>query len=158
MKGPHDPALYLAAWAEQSRSAFALLSLDLRLMWANAAAAGLFSEGRHFTVREGGLVAVDHGQAAAMRAFFQRVAEDPVSWVCTAADEFPMIMCAHRLQPASGASAFAVSLYATDPAQRYVWTEFGEAFHLTRAEVAVVKRILDGANAEEVAEDQGVSV
>jgi DNA-binding CsgD family transcriptional regulator len=69
-----------------------------------------------------------------------------------------MIMCAHRLQPASGASAFAVSLYATDPAQRYVWTEFGEAFHLTRAEVAVVKRILDGANAEEVAEDQGVSV
>lgn len=57
----------------------------------------------------------------------------------------------------NAAPLIGLTLFPTSPAERYVWTDFGEAFHLTRAEAAVVKRILDGANVDEIAEDQGIS-
>lgn len=142
------PERYLSAWAESHSAPLALVSLDQKLIWANSLAAAVFAAGEPFVVRDGVLTAADKVQAAALRGFFERLGETSEAW----------IVGAHVLRAEDGARAIAINLFSTEPAQRYVWTNFGEAFRLTRAEVEVAKRILEGSAADEAAEGLGVSV
>jgi len=153
-----DTTAYLTTWCEVGQVAMALLTTDHRLVWANAAANILFFQGLHVTPRDGSLYCVDQSKAAALRAFLRAAGEIPTSWVSTANDAAPLIMCARLLTLDQGGPMIGLSLFPTEPGDRYVWTDFGEAFNLTRAEAAVVKRILDGANVDEIAEAQGISV
>jgi DNA-binding CsgD family transcriptional regulator len=153
-----DVSAYLLGWTEKSQVAMALLSPDLKLVWCNASANIFFFKGQHVTLRDGALYCVDQSKAVALRAFLRGAGEERTSWVSTADDASPMIICARLLSMGAEPPLIGLTLFSTDPADRYVWTEFGEAFHLTKAEAAVVKRILDGANADEIADDQGISV
>lgn len=152
------PERYLSAWAESHSAPLALVSLDQKLIWANSLAAAAFAAGEPFAVRDGVLTAADKMQAAALRGFFERLGETSEAWIIKSESGAPTIVRAHVLRAEDGARAIAINLFSTEPAQRYVWTNFGEAFRLTRAEVEVAKRILEGSAADEAAEGLGVSV
>ena len=155
---PAAPERYLSAWAESHAAPLALLSLDQKLIWANGPAAAVFATGQPLVVRDGVLTAADKMQAQAMRGFLEGLGDASDAWIIKSEDGAPMIVRAHLLHAADGTRAIALNLFSTEPAQRYVWTNFGEAFRLTRAEVEVAKRILEGSAADQAAEDLGVSV
>lgn len=152
------PERYLSAWAETHSAPLALVSLDQKLIWANSLAAAVFAAGEPLTVRDGVLTAADKVQAQALRSFFEGLGDASDAWIIKSEDGAPTIIRAHVLHAADGTHAIAINLFSTEPAQRYVWTDFGQAFRLTRAEVEVAKRILEGSAADEAAEKLGVSV
>lgn len=78
-----DPPAYLAAWSEMSLAAMALLTLDHRLVWANAAANIIFFQSQHVTPRDGSLYCVDQSKAAALRTFLRAAGEMQTTWVST---------------------------------------------------------------------------
>lgn len=153
-----DASAYLATWCEMSQAAMALLTMDHRLVWANATANVIFFQGQHVTPRDGSLYCVDQSKASSLRTFLRSAGEVRTSWVSTAVDAPPLIICARLLTVEDATPRIGLTFFRTEPQDRYVWTDFGDAFHLTRAEAAVVKRILDGANVDEIAEAQGISV
>lgn len=152
------PERYLSAWAESHAAPLALLSPDQRLIWANGPARAVFATGAPLAVREGVLTAADKTQAQVLRGFLDGVGESGDVRIIKSEGGVPMIVRAQRVRAFDGSQAIAISLFSTEPAQRYVWTNFGETFRLTRAEVEVAKRILEGMTADGAAEDLSVSV
>ena len=112
----------------------------------------------HLTLRDSSLATVDNGRTPGFRAFLRAAAEVRSSWISSVEGASPLIVTAQRLSTPDGPDLIGLSLHLTTPQDRYVWTDFGEALRLTRAETAVVKRILEGAKAEVIAEEQGISV
>lgn len=149
---------YFAAWAETHHAPIALLSRDQHLLWANDAAMALFTAGEHLVIKDGVLTSIDKVQAPRIRAFFEQLTHVSDGRICKSAEGVSLILRAHILTLKDGSSAIALSMFSTEPGGRFIWTDFGEAFKLTRSEVEVAKRILDGAIADEVAEDLNVSV
>lgn len=135
----------------------ALVTPKLQLIWANGWATSMFAEATHLTLRDGVLTTTEQSQAQAMKAFFKKTTDARSLWICRAG-ELSIIVCSQAVRLRGGMSAIAVTVFPTQPTNRYLWADFGEPFGLTPAEVKVVKRMVEGANADDIAEQQSVSV
>lgn len=149
---------YFSAWAARAPAALMLLSTDLRLVWLNSAAEAVIQNSPHLTLRDGVLAAVDTAQAPAVKSFLRSATEARSTWVSAPEDAAPLIVTAQVLSADEGPDLIGLSLHLTTPEDRYIWTDFGEALKLTRAETVVARRILEGAKAEQIAVEQAVSV
>lgn len=149
---------YFSAWATRAPEALVLLSTDLRLVWLNAGAEAMMQNSPHLSVRDGGLGAGDTARNPELRAFLRAASAARSTWISVQEGAAPLIVTAQVLSTEAGPDLIGLSLHATTSADRYVWTDFGEALKLTRAETAVARRILEGAKAEEIAEEQKISV
>lgn len=149
---------YFSAWAERAAAAMLLLTVDLRPVWSNVAADAVMQSSPHLTLRDGSLAAMDNGRTPGFRTFLRAAGEARTSWISSVEGVAPLIVTAQRLSMPDEPDLIGVTLHLTTPQDRYIWTDFGEALKLTRAETAVVKRILEGVKAEVIAEEQGISV
>jgi DNA-binding CsgD family transcriptional regulator len=154
----HSLAPYFSAWAARAPAALMLVTTDLKLVWLNVAAEALMQKSQHLTLREGVLNTVDTARTPALRSFLKASSEARTHWISVLEQAAPLIVSAQLLSAGEGPDLIGIGLHLTSPEDRYVWTDFGEALKLTRAETAVAKRILEGARAEIIAEEQGVSV
>lgn len=149
---------YLNAWAETFSIPTFLIGEGARILWVNAAAERILVQGEPFLRQNGLLVCADKSQGAGFQVFLASVQTEPGAWIMNQADQTRLLVRGESLRPAGEEHAVSVMLYPTNAEERYVWADFGRIFRLTKAELAVVKVLLNGASVDEIAEQQAVSV
>ena len=156
---PHsDAESYFTAWAEQFSVPTVLLCLDGRILWVNGAAERMLSEGVLFARQGGQMICVDKAQAHGFQNFLTSLGGTPDAWVATKADDSHVVVRGEALRPNGEAPAAALMIYPTDSSDRYVWGDLRKVFNLTKSELVVVKLLVNGDPADEIAEQLSVSV
>lgn len=156
MDDQSEPTDYFAAWTRSYAIPSAVVLDDMTLIWANAAAHVLL-RGNAFFVADGALLCAERSQDAAFRSFVLRSREEPEAWAMRKADGGHLIVRAERLAPTGLPPATAL-MFHDAAAVRHVWADIGDIFGLTPAEVAIIKRMLAGASADQIAEILDISL
>lgn len=149
--------LYLAEWISRFAVASLILAEDLRLLWTNPAAADILATGRDFRLSNGVFACVDKTQEPVLRAFLSGLGDEPEAWVYCG-EETHQLLRAEAVRPEGLPPAMALMIYQIDGDDRFVWSDFHKVFGLTPAETVVVKRIVGGAPAEEIAQELSVAL
>lgn len=148
---------YVLAWTRGFSIPCAIVSEGMRLIWANGAAERLFDAGEVFTAAEGVLQCADRSQDVVFRDFAARRRAEPEAWALRRPDGAHIVVRAEWLEFGGQEPASGLMFHTTTPS-RHVWADIGEIFGLTPAEVIIVKRMLAGASADEIAGALEISV
>lgn len=154
---PHGAA-YLEAWTRTFNAPSMLVTLDLTLMWTNGAAVTMLRSGEPFTLAGGRINCADKTQTPDFRAFVAGLGPEPRVWIYQTAGGQSLLVRGEAVQPQGEAPGAALMIYPADASARYIWADFGRVFGLTRAEVCIVKRVIEGERADVMAGDLGVTV
>ena len=154
----HGLPLQWSLWAPRP---LLLVTRGLKVVDQNPAAEALLEPGGDIQIVAGHLAFVEKFRTLAFQAFVSGLADRPGGWAyrrtCGA---FIMV----RADPLPGSSGdadgdlIALTIYPSDPEERYVWADFAPHFDLTRSEAVVVKRLVAGQPASIVAEELGLSI
>ncbi|MBI1405009.1 MAG: hypothetical protein GC145_02660 [Caulobacter sp.] len=126
------------------------------MLWRNGSAHAMLEEAEPFLESSGLLTAVDRPQAGMLRDFIKGV-DEPSAWIYRDGDQF-WTLRAEALRPEGHPPAAAVMFFCHGREPRHVWADFGKAFGLTRSETEVVKQLVGGAGAEEIAHTLDISI
>ncbi|MCC7267262.1 MAG: helix-turn-helix transcriptional regulator [Caulobacteraceae bacterium] len=148
---------YLTHWAVSRTRPTAIVTLDMRLVWANEAAITMLREGSTFGLQGGQLVCVDKAQNGDFAALVARSDHRPWLWACAAGDNH-MLVKAELIHPAGAPPAAVLEFCPAQDSDAYLWADIGKIFGLTPAETAVTKRVVDGIRADMIAADLNVTI
>lgn len=150
--------LYFGQWTGQFPIPSMIVAHDGRLLWTNPAADAVLAAGREFQAVNGVLTCVDKSQSAELRAFLAGLGDEPDAWVYRREDRAHHLLRAEAVRPVGLPPATALMIYPIDAEDRYIWSDFHKVFGLTRAETAVVKRIVGGQAADLIAEEMSITL
>lgn len=152
-------AAYFDAWyALFPKPSLIIRIADLHVIWHNACAQRLF-EGPDFQLHDDTLVATDRTQAAELRAVLASLGDEPKACCHRPRDgDGHYVILLQRLEPKGEAPAVAMTFHHSSSPGRYVWADIASIFGLTPAEASIVKKLMDGARADCIAEDLSISV
>jgi len=151
-----DP--YLSSWIRGFDIPSVIVSLDLQLLWTNAAADDMLTAARDFARVNGALTCVDKDQMQEFRSFLADLEDEPRAWVYSRKEAAQHIVRAEMVRPAGLPPGAALMIYPATPADPFIWADFGKVFGLTRAEAGVVMRAVAGKRADVIAEDLSVTI
>jgi DNA-binding CsgD family transcriptional regulator len=138
-----------------------LVTRRLKIVDQNPAAEALLALGGDIHIAGGHFAFVEKFRTAAFQAFVNGLADQPGGWAYRRPSGAFTMVRADPL-PASPGEAdsdlIALTIYPSDPEERYVWADFAPHFDLTRSEAVVVKRLVAGQPASTVAEELGLSI
>jgi len=147
-----DLGQLLLRWANVNETARMLVLDDLSVVWTNAAARAALAERRDIAIRAGALVAIDRANAQPLARFVQDASEAPSVWCLPRCDgDGHLVLRATRLDADDGGEAVAIGFHGTGSDFRPSWIGFREAFGLTPAEADVVRALMEGETAGDVA-------
>jgi len=153
------PAAYIDHWVRTQSLPTLIVTPQLRVLWTNDAAEQLLEE------RDDLHLASDHlmlGDARRTDAFRERIAgldTTPIALVHRRRmAESHFIIRIDRLAMADAAAAYVLVLHSSTASDRYLWSDFGPVFSLTRSEVGIVKQLLAGNSAEQIAQTLCISL
>lgn len=148
-------------WSLWGSMPLLLVTRRLKVVDQNPAAGALLEHGGDLQIVAGHLAFVEKVRTSAFQAFVNGLADQPRGWAYRrACGAFIMV----RADPLPGAPGevdgdlIALTIYPSDPEERYVWADFAPHFDLTRSEAVVVKRLVAGQPASVVAEELGLSI
>lgn len=154
---PHaDAQAYFDAWSATYATPTLLIHADLRIIWRNGAAMDMLRQDSPFAETAGILLCADRTQAQGLRRFLAELS-GPDAWIYLDDGDY-WILRVEPLAPDGHEPGFAASFYCHRPSTQYVWADFGRVFSLTRSETDVVKGLIGGASAEELADTMQVSI
>lgn len=149
---------YRSAWLAEAKTAVVLVLTDLSVVWANRLADQLDEKGL-ISLKSGYLTLRDGATTAGLMSFVKTVTPGPSAWVAHAVEGGHMIVRGEATQPAGWPAGVALTFRITAVPDDYVlWADMQEALGLTKAEVVIVKRLLSGDRAEDIAADTPVTL
>ena len=149
--------LYFGHWTGQFPIPSRIVAEDGRLLWTNPAADAVLSAAKEFQAVNGVLVCVDKSQAAELRAFLIGLGDGPEAWIYRREDTAHHLVRAEKVTPVGLPPATALMIYPLAEDQ-YIWADFEKVFGLTRAETAVVKRLIGGEAADAIADEMSIAL
>ena len=106
-----------------------------------------------------GLNLGDAKRTEALRSFLAQLGAVPTAFAHPRrTGEAYFIIRAERLAVANDPQAIVLCLQNSAAEDRYIWADFGSVFALTRSEVIVIKQLVSGNGADQIANALGVSV
>lgn len=154
---PHsDAGAYFDVWSASFPTPTVLLHSDLRIIWRNSAAEDMLAGKAPFSASGGSLLFADRSLAAEFKRRLGGLT-GPDAWIYPDDGDF-WILRVDPLAPDGHEPAAAVMFYCHRPSTHYVWADFGRVFGLTRSEAEIVKGLVGGASAEELADGLEVSI
>lgn len=136
-----------------------MVTRDLTLVWANEPAGLLLEEREDLQLNGDSLSLGEARQTEALRVFLAQLDEKPSGFVHrrrTAESYF--ILRAERLNLDGQPPVIVLCIQSSTALNRYVWADFGIVFGLTPSEVVVIKQLVSGNGADQIARALTVSV
>lgn len=156
---PSDPSPYLDQWVRKQLLPTLIVTPDLALIWANDAARQLLDERDDIQLNGESLSLGDAKRTEALRSFLAQLGAAPTAFAHPRRiDDSYFIIRAERLAGANDPQVIVLCLQNSTASDRYVWADFGSVFALTRSEVIVIKQLVSGNGADQIACALGVSV
>lgn len=152
-------APYLDQWVRKQLLPTLIVTPDLMLIWANDAARQLVDERDDLQLNSESLSLGDARRTEAVRVFLAQLGTAPSAFAHPRRQaESYFIIRAERLAVEDDRQVIVLCLQNSIAPDRYVWADFGSIFALTRSEVIVIKQLISGNGADQIASALGVSV
>jgi DNA-binding CsgD family transcriptional regulator len=149
---------YRSAWLTEATTPLVLILTDLSVVWANQMAKQLDQNGL-ISLESGRLSIRDETTTAGLMSFVTGLAPGPAAWVAGEVEGGHLIVRGEATQPAGWPVGVALTFRITAvPGDYILWADMHDALGLTKAEVAIVKRLLSGDRAEDIAADTPVTL
>lgn len=145
------------SWLEHGDSAHMMLSEQLAILWANAAALSALAEGRDVENRCGILSTINGALQPLLHAFVVNSSPSITSWSIPRIDgDGRLIFRAQRIP--GGERVYGVTFFGSGSEFQLRFLELEQVFHLTRSEHRVLMELANGHEAEPIARMLNVSV
>lgn len=145
-------------WLEYDAAPRVIVDEDLRIAWANTAARSALARARDLENRGGFLRTIDRGQQEALDAFVAGSGVGVSSWCLPRADRDGHVLFRAQRLAWEQAPVFGVLFYGSGSDFRSRYVDLERVFGLTPAEHRVLLDMLDGFEADRIAEGSGVSI
>lgn len=146
------------SWIDHDALPRVIVSGDLLILWANAAARAAFARRRDLESRLGALATVAPNHAEALQNFLAGVGAGVESLSLKRTDgDGHLVLRAQRIDW-SADGIFGITFHGTGADYQARYANLDVAFGLTRAELGVLSDLLDGRSAEAIAEGRSTSV
>lgn len=150
---------HLAAWRDQFRVPAVLTSPEFLILWRNRAAADLLDGGDPRGCVGEALVWRERGHSAALRAVAEGLADDePRLWVYDPPGRPRLLVRIERVDGPGGDRVLGLLFFGGSAPVTPVWADLGRIFGLTAAETAIVRGLVSGRRAEQLAEESGTGL
>lgn len=155
-----DPASQAALhWLQREKTPRLLVDRNLRIMWANNAAASALDAGEGMRNRGGFLTTGDQVRDSELRGVVVQATSTPSGWVVpgnrTEEDRFVVhVQKTNECEPAT----YGVSFYKTGSEFRATYVPLERIFELTPVEHRTLLDLLDGREAIAIARFRNVSI
>ena len=154
-----DPAAELAlAWIEHDLMPRAIVADDLAILWSNVAARSLLAARRDVEERGGIMCTVDRSRQSALVKFVTSSEVAISSWALKRSDgDGHLLFRAQRIDWRGG-GMFGLAFFGSGSEFQVRYADLDIIFGLTRAEHRVLLDMLEGLEAERLAEIHAVSI
>lgn len=150
-----DPAPYLHELVDAHPVPVILTDPLLTVLWSNVEGSQLLRGHRDFALRNGRLCLATQEATGAFRQFLESQANGVRAWLYVNDDACWLIRI-QRLFPLGRSPGYAFTIFPSGRDLPYVWPEL-DALGLTAAECRVLKGLLNGRAAQDLAEDLAIS-
>jgi len=145
-------------WLDMDVCARAFVDEDMRILWANKAAAAMFARRRDVENREGRLTTVNRARQDQFSSFVLACGPSIESWCMNRDDgDGHLLFRAQRVE-FRGQQVFAMSFFGSGTDFKARYANLDKAFGLTRSEHRVLLDLLDGKEARAISESQATSI
>lgn len=149
---------YRSAWLADAATAVVLVLTDLSVVWANRRAQQLEETGL-ISLNSGYLSLQDARTTTGLLSFVKRTTPGPSVWVAQEVEGGHLIIRGEATEPAGWPGGMALTFRITSNPEEYVlWADMQSALGLTKAEIVIVKRLISGDRAEDIAADTPVTL
>lgn len=149
---------YRSAWLANATTAVVLVLTDLSVVWANPRAAQLEEQGL-IRLTAGYLSFQDAATTSGLLSFVKRTTLGPAAWVAEEVEGGHLIVRGEASEPAGWPGGVALTFRITSSPDDYVlWADMQAPLGLTKAEIVIVKRLISGDRAEDIAADTPVTL
>lgn len=149
---------HLATWLDQFRVPAVLASPEFLILWRNQAGADLLA-GNDPGGRIGEpLTWADRTHSGQLRAVAEGLADEPRLWVYDPPGRPRLLVRIEQVAGFGGGRAFGLLFYGGAGSVAPLWADLGRVFGLTPAEAAIVRGLVSGRGAEQLAVDHGVGL
>lgn len=149
---------YRSAWLANATTAVVLVLTDLSVVWANRRARQLEELGL-IRLNAGYLSFQDAMTTTGLMSFVKRATPGPSAWVAHGVEGGPLLVRGEAAEPDGWPGGVALTFRITSNPDDYVlWADMQEALGLTKAEAVIVKRLIAGDRAEDIAADTPVTL
>jgi DNA-binding CsgD family transcriptional regulator len=149
---------HLAAWREKFRVPAVLTSSDFLVLWRNRSAAGLLAGADPKGQVGKPLAWADRTYTAQLRVLADGLADEPRLWAYDPPGRPRLLVRIELVSGPGGERAFGLLFYGGDAPVTPLWADLSRIFGLTPAEAVVVRGLVSGRGAEQLAGDQGIGV
>lgn len=149
---------HLSAWRDQFRVPAVLTSPEFLILWRNEAAAQLLDgNDPHGRVGEP-LSWASKGRLAQLRVITEEIADQPRLWVYDPPGRPRLLVRIQQVAGRRGDRTFGFLFYGGETPVAPVWADLGCVFGLTPTESVVVRGLVSGRGAEQLAGDLRVGL
>ena len=150
----------LAAWAGAYQIGVAVFEAGGALVWCNPAATKLLNGRLGFAEGPtGGLVVRDRKANAPFAAFVAETSHHTVAEVfCLDNGPDDVVICGEHFVSPWGENYVGLRIYTTEDIRRFPLADLGIKYSLTSAEQRILKDLLTGLKADDIAEAREISV
>jgi len=153
---PAGAAAYFEHRAAIGRTPEMLVSAELDMLWANAAALAFTARRGQITRGDGRLILSPRRHEDSLRAFLADLGEGSGLWVLKADESW--LVRVEPIAPPNAAPAWMLTWQAMEGENRYLWADLGSHLNLTPSETRILRSLLDGSPVDETAEQLSISV
>lgn len=151
------PAMLALDWIERDPVARLICSDELIIAWTNPAARAALARGGDLEQRDGHLATCDRAQQNELCAFAKGCDQVLATLVLPRhGDDGYLLMRGRRIGPGDG--HIGLTFFTTGPDFRALHADLERAFGLTPAEHRVLLRMIEGLNADAIADAMDLSI
>ena len=133
-----------------------LVSVELEVLWSNAAALALMSRRGPISLSDNRLILPHRRQEDSLRGFLTGFGAGSGVWVLQAEEAW--LVRAELIAPADAPPAWLLTWQAMTGPDRYLWSDIGPHLRLTPSETRILRSLLDGSTVDQTAAGLGISV
>ncbi len=142
--------------AATCRAAEMLVSVELELLWSNAAALALMSRRGPVSLSDNRMILTQRRYEDSLRGFLAGLEEGSGVWALPG--EQAWLVRAEAIAPADAQPAWLLTWQAMVQTDRYLWADVGLHLKLTPSETRILRSLVDGATVDETAGQLSISV
>lgn len=151
------PAMLALDWMERDPVPRLICSSGLIVAWANSAARAALAEGGDLELRDGHLATCDRARQNELCAFARSCDQVLATLVLPRQDDRGYLLMRGR-RIGAGGDHIGLTFFTTGPDFRALHADLERAFGLTPAEHRVLLRMIEGLNAEAIADALDLSI
>lgn len=149
---------HLSAWRNQYRVPAVLTSHDFLILWTNRAAIDLLQRNDPAGRVGERLVWSDKGRSAQLAAISEDLSDEPRLWAYDPPERARLLVRIERVKGPGGGRTLGLLFFGGDAPVEPIWGDLRRVFGLTTAESAVVRGLMSGKGADQLAADGGTGL